>query len=79
MGAQPLEEMRARRSRRALSTWRRYSASTTGAAIADEEETLEIGGDRREERRVRASLAFMSWERSQGLRAAAAGGEEATR
>jgi hypothetical protein len=36
MGAQPLEAMRARRARRALSIWRRYSASTTGAAIADE-------------------------------------------
>jgi hypothetical protein len=34
MGAHPLTEMRARRSRRALSTWRRYSASTTGAAMA---------------------------------------------
>jgi hypothetical protein len=46
MGAQPLEAMRARRARRALSTWRRYSASTTGAAIAGEEErTLEIGGE----------------------------------
>ena len=34
IGAHPLLEMRARRWRRALSTWRRYSASTTGAAIA---------------------------------------------
>jgi hypothetical protein len=34
IGAHPLLEMRARRWRRALSTWRRYSASTMGAAIA---------------------------------------------
>jgi hypothetical protein len=41
-----LEAMRARRARRALSIWRRYSASTTGAAIGGgEERTLEIGGD----------------------------------
>jgi hypothetical protein len=41
-----LEAMRARRARRALSIWRRYSASTSGAAIAGgEERTLEIGGD----------------------------------
>jgi hypothetical protein len=33
MGAQFLEEMRARRSRRALSTSFRYSVSTTGNAI----------------------------------------------
>ena len=33
IGAHPLLEMRARSWRRALSTWRRYSASTTGAAI----------------------------------------------
>jgi hypothetical protein len=34
IGAHPLLEMRARSWRRALSTWRRYSASTTGAAIS---------------------------------------------
>jgi hypothetical protein len=46
MGAHPLEEMRARRWRRALSTWRRYSASTTGAAMAWRRVAGEVGSPR---------------------------------
>lgn len=71
MGAQPLEAMSARRSRRAPSTCRRYSASTTGAAMV----TGRARG-RRRRRRKRGGLAWRQAEetRSGNVEAAEEGG-----